>query len=75
MTLARPTVAVASTILTTVHGQVISWAELGEAGITAELVHDVLVIHFMSNLEEKKENITRGETLSKFISKIASSMI
>lgn len=55
MTLARATVAVSSAILTAVHGQVVSRAELGEAGIAAELVYNILVIHFVPNLEEKKK--------------------
>lgn len=72
MTLARAAVAVPSAVLTAVHGQVVSRAELGEAGIAAELVDNVLVIHFVSNLEEKKEYITRIERTCMLISEIAS---
>lgn len=72
MTLARATVAVSSAILTAVHGQVVSRAELGEAGIAAELVYNILVIHFVPNLEEKKKYITRIGRICMFISEMAS---
>lgn len=71
MTLARAAVAVASAVLAAVHGQVVGRAELGEAGVAAELVYNVLVIHFMPNLEEKKECITRIERICLFFSEIA----
>lgn len=61
MTLAGAAIAVPSAVLTAVHGQVVGRTELGEAGITTELVHHVLVIHFMSNLEKKKEYVTGTE--------------
>jgi len=70
--LARATVAVSSAILTAVHGQVVSGAELGEAGITAELVYNILVIHFVPNLEEKQEYIARTERICMFTFETAS---
>ena len=44
-------VAVASAVLTAVHGQVVGEAEAGEAGVAAELVHGSLVVHLMPNLK------------------------
>ena len=54
MALSRATVTVTPTVLTTVHGEVVSRAKLREAGITAKFMYHILVINFMSNLGIKK---------------------
>lgn len=47
--LSRATITVTPTILTTVHGEVVSRAKLREAGITAKFMYHILVINFMPN--------------------------
>lgn len=54
MALSRATIAITPTVLTTVHSEVVSRAELRETGVTAELMNHVLVINFMSNLRSTK---------------------
>lgn len=55
MALSRTTIAVTPTVLATVHGKVVSRAKLREAGITAKLMYNILIINFMSNLGIKKK--------------------
>lgn len=69
MALPRAAVAVPSAILTAIHGQVVSRAELGEAGIAAQLVHNILVVHFVSDLQE---HIARTERICVFFFETAS---
>lgn len=69
VTLASATVAVSSTIFTAVHGQVVGRAELGETGVAAELVHHILIIHLMPDLEQK-EYTARAEGICVLISEM-----
>lgn len=63
------TVAVTPTVLTTVHGKVVSRAKLREAGITAKFMYHILVINFMSNLEWKNNNIQTSRNHQKLFFK------
>lgn len=58
MALSRATVTVTPTVLTAVHGEVVSRPKLREAGITAKFMYHILVINFMSNLESKTNKPT-----------------
>lgn len=50
---ARATIAVASTVLATVHGEVVGGVKFWKTGITTKTMHHILIFNFKSNLGNK----------------------
>lgn len=59
---ARATIAIAATVLTAVHGEVVGRVKFGKTGITTKVMHHVLKFNFKSNLGDKNTRKEQNKT-------------